>query len=103
MLNCNAITEAQLRGLILQKPIKCRNVQKKSLKWIQRVADSQIFKWLGYKNFQKISCRSTSTLFRSNHYGDLVDKCRPGDRDLLTGIVRIEQEQLSQQIKTSLI
>ena len=34
--------------------------------------------------------------------GDLVDRCRPGDRIMLTGIVRIEQEQLSPQIKTSL-
>ena len=34
--------------------------------------------------------------------GDLVDRCRPGDRVMLTGIIRIEQEQISPQIKTSL-
>jgi replicative DNA helicase Mcm len=34
--------------------------------------------------------------------GDLVDQCRPGDRIMLTGIVRIEQEQISPQIRTSL-
>src|SRR6476469_8004373 len=27
--------------------------------------------------------------------GDLVDQCRPGDRIMLTGIIRIEQEQIS--------
>src|ERR1041385_8607882 len=34
--------------------------------------------------------------------GDLVDQCRPGDRIMLTGIIRIEQEQLSPQAKTKL-
>ena len=34
--------------------------------------------------------------------GDLVDQCRPGDRVMLTGVVRIEQEQLAPQVKTSL-
>ena len=34
---------------------------------------------------------------------DLVDQCRPGDRVLLTGIVRIEQEPSSFQGKTNLI
>ena len=31
-----------------------------------------------------------------------MDQCRPGDRIMLTGIIRIEQEQTSPQIKTSL-
>jgi replicative DNA helicase Mcm len=33
---------------------------------------------------------------------DLVDRCRPGDRVLLTGIVRIEHEQIAPQAKTNL-
>src|SRR5829696_3832414 len=85
-LSCGEITEAQLQGLVLKKPLRCGKCSEKEL---EMDPDTSIF-----IDFQMVRLQELT--------GDLVDQCRPGDRILLTGIVRIEQEQLSQQIKTSL-
>lgn len=102
-LNCGEITEAQLRGLVLKKPLKCGKCSEKEL---EMDPDTSIF-----IDFQMVRLQELPEDLPAGHLphylevtviGDLVDQCRPGDRILLTGIVRIEQEQLSPQIKTSL-
>ncbi|MGE5863323.1 MAG: AAA family ATPase, partial [Nitrososphaerales archaeon] len=102
-LNCSEITEAQLRGLVLKQPLKCGKCSEKEL---EMDPDTSIF-----IDFQMVRLQELPEDLPAGHLphylevtiiGDLVDQCRPGDRILLTGIVRIEQEQLSQQIKTSL-
>ncbi|MGD1839147.1 MAG: minichromosome maintenance protein MCM [Nitrososphaeraceae archaeon] len=100
--NCGRITEAQLKGLVLRKPQKCHDCSEKEL---EMDPNSSIF-----IDFQMVRLQELPEDLPAGHLphylevtvmGDLVDQCRPGDRILLTGIVRIEQEQFS-QIKTSL-
>jgi replicative DNA helicase Mcm len=102
-LSCSEITEAQLQGLVLKKPLRCGKCSEKEL---EMDPDTSIF-----IDFQMVRLQELPEDLPAGHLphylevtiiGDLVDQCRPGDRILLTGIVRIEQEQLSQQIKTSL-
>lgn len=102
-LNCGGITEAQLQGLVLKKPLKCGKCSEKEL---EMDPDTSIF-----IDFQMVRLQELPEDLPAGHLphylevtviGDLVDQCRPGDRILLTGIVRIEQELLSQQMKTSL-
>ena len=102
-LSCGEITEAQLRGLVLKKPLRCGKCSEKEL---EMDPDTSIF-----IDFQMVRLQELPEDLPAGHLphylevtiiGDLVDQCRPGDRLLLTGIVRIEQEQLSQQMKTSL-
>ena len=102
-LNCNTITEAQLKGLQLRKPLKCINCSEKEL---EMDPENSIF-----SDFQMVRLQELPEDLPAGqlpHYvevtvmGDLVDQCRPGDRIMLTGIIRIEQDQISPQVKTSL-
>lgn len=102
-LNCGEINEAQLKSLVLKKPLKCKQCSEKEL---EMDPDTSIF-----IDFQMVRLQELPEDLPAGHLphylevtviGDLVDQCRPGDRILLTGIVRIEQEQLSQNVKTSL-
>lgn len=102
-MNCNTINEAQLKGLLLKKPAKCSNCAEREL---EMDPENSIF-----TDFQLVRLQELPEDLPAGqlpHYvevtimGDLVDQCRPGDRIMLTGIVRIEQEQLSPQIRTSL-
>ena len=102
-LNCNTITEAQLKGLQLRKPLKCMNCSEKEL---EMDPENSIF-----SDFQMVRLQELPEDLPAGqlpHYvevtvmGDLVDQCRPGDRIMLTGIIRIEQDQISPQVKTSL-
>ncbi|HZD81312.1 MAG TPA: minichromosome maintenance protein MCM [Nitrososphaeraceae archaeon] len=102
-LNCNAINETHQKGLALKKPLKCINCSEKEL---EMDPENSIF-----NDFQMVRLQELPEDLPAGqlpHYvevtvmGDLVDRCRPGDRVMLTGIIRIEQEQISPQIKTSL-
>lgn len=102
-LSCGEINEAQLKSLVLKKPLKCKQCSEKEL---EMDPDTSIF-----IDFQMVRLQELPEDLPAGHLphylevtviGDLVDQCRPGDRILLTGIVRIEQEQLSQHVKTSL-
>ncbi len=101
--NCNTVTEAQLKGLVLKKPQKCHACSEKEL---EMDPETSIF-----IDFQMVRLQELPEDLPAGqlpHYvevtvmGDLVDQCRPGDRIMLTGIIRIEQEQLAPQAKTSL-
>ncbi len=101
--NCNTVTEAQLKGLVLKKPQKCPACSEKEL---DMDPETSIF-----IDFQMVRLQELPEDLPAGqlpHYvevtvmGDLVDQCRPGDRIMLTGIIRIEQEQLAPQAKTSL-
>jgi len=102
-LSCGEINEAQLKSLVLKKPLKCKQCSEKEL---EMDPDTSIF-----IDFQMVRLQELPEDLPAGHLphylevtviGDLVDQCRPGDRILLTGIVRIEQEQLSPHVKTSL-
>lgn len=101
--NCEAVNEAQLKGLSLKKPTKCINCSEKEL---EMDPDSSLF-----TDFQLVRLQELPEDLPAGqlpHYvevtvmDDLVDRCRPGDRVLLTGIVRIEQEQIALQGRTNL-
>ncbi|HVX01718.1 MAG TPA: LAGLIDADG family homing endonuclease [Nitrososphaera sp.] len=101
--NCNAVTEATLKGLVLKKPSKCNACGEKEL---DMDPENSIF-----IDFQMVRLQELPEDLPAGqlpHYvevtvmGDLVDQCRPGDRIMLTGIIRIEQEQAAPQSKTSL-
>ena len=101
--NCNTVTEAQLKGLVMKKPLKCSACSEKEL---EMDPESSLF-----IDFQLVRLQELPEDLPAGqlpHYievtvmSDLVDQCRPGDRIILTGIIRIEQEQLVPQAKTSL-
>lgn len=101
--NCGAPTESMLKGLVLKKPAKCSACGEKEL---EMDPENSIF-----IDFQMVRLQELPEDLPAGqlpHYvevtvmGDLVDQCRPGDRIMLTGIIRIEAEQLAPQVKTSL-
>ena len=102
-VSCSTVSEAQMKGLVLKKPIKCPNCAEKEL---EMDPETSIF-----IDFQMVRLQELPEDLPAGqlpHYvevtvmGDLVDQCRPGDRIILTGVIRIEQEQLAPQVKTSL-
>ena len=101
--NCNTVTEAQLKGLVMKRPVKCPACSEKEL---EMDPESSLF-----IDFQLVRLQELPEDLPAGqlpHYievtvmSDLVDQCRPGDRIILTGVIRIEQEQLAPQAKTSL-
>jgi replicative DNA helicase Mcm len=101
--NCGVVTESLLKGLVLKKPGKCSACGEKEL---EMDPENSIF-----IDFQMVRLQELPEDLPAGqlpHYvevtvmGDLVDQCRPGDRIMLTGIIRIEAEQLAPQVKTSL-
>jgi len=101
--NCGELFDARLKGLLLAKPQKCPKCGEREF---EMDPEHSIF-----IDFQMVRLQELPEDLPAGqlpHYvevtvmGDLVDQCRPGDRILLTGIIRIEQEQLAPQAKTSL-
>ena len=101
--SCAEVFDSQLKGLILKKPLKCPKCGEREF---DMDPENSIF-----IDFQMVRLQELPEDLPAGqlpHYvevtvmGDLVDQCRPGDRIILTGIVRIEQEQLAPHVKTSL-
>ncbi|HEX2106384.1 MAG TPA: minichromosome maintenance protein MCM [Nitrososphaera sp.] len=101
--NCNTVTETQLKGLVMKKPVKCPACSEKEL---EMDPESSLF--IDFQMVRQQELPEDLPAGQLPHYievtvmSDLVDQCRPGDRIMLTGIIRIEQEQLAPQVKTSL-
>lgn len=108
-LNCSQLNLSQLKGLSLKKPQRCFNCSEKEL---EMDIENSLF-----IDFQLVRLQELPEDLPAGqlpHYievtilGDLVDQCRPGDRIMLTGVVRIDQESSliagnsGSQIKTSL-
>lgn len=92
-LNCSQISFSQLKGLSLKKPIRCTSCAEKEL---EMDVENSLF-----IDFQLVRLQELPEDLPAGqlpHYievtilGDLVDQCRPGDRIMLTGIIRIDQE-----------
>jgi replicative DNA helicase Mcm len=102
-MNCNTVTEAQLKGLVMKKPVKCSACSEKELEM-----DPENSLFIDFQLVRLQELPEDLPAGQLPHYievtvmSDLVDQCRPGDRIILTGIIRIEQEQLAPQAKTSL-
>lgn len=101
--SCAEVFDTQLKGLILKKPLKCPKCGEREF---DMDPENSIF-----IDFQMVRLQELPEDLPAGqlpHYvevtvmGDLVDQCRPGDRIILTGIIRIEQEQLAPQVKNSL-
>jgi replicative DNA helicase Mcm len=92
-LNCNQINLSELKGLSLKKPQRCVNCSEKEL---EMDIENSLF-----IDFQLVRLQELPEDLPPGqlpHYievtilGDLVDQCRPGDRIMLTGIIRIDQD-----------
>jgi replicative DNA helicase Mcm len=101
--NCNTVTEAQLKGLVMKKPVKCPACSEKELEM-----DPENSLFIDFQMVRLQELPEDLPAGQLPHYievtvmSDLVDQCRPGDRIILTGIIRIEQELLAPQTRTSL-
>jgi replicative DNA helicase Mcm len=101
-LNCGDINEAQLKGLVLKKPSKCKQCSEKELEMDPETSIFIDFQMVRLQELpEDLPAGNLPHYLEVTVIGDLVDQCRPGDRILLTGIVRIEHEQQS-QFKTSI-
>lgn len=101
-LNCGDINEAQLKGLVLKKPSKCKQCSEKELEMDPETSIFIDFQMVRLQELpEDLPAGNLPHYLEVTIIGDLVDQCRPGDRILLTGIVRIEHEQQS-QFKTSI-
>src|SRR4026207_965661 len=101
-LNCNTLNEAQLKGLTLKKPTRCTQCSEKELEMDPENSYFTDFQLVRLQELpEDLPAGQLPHYVEVTVMDDLVDRCRPGDRVLLTGIVRIEQEQ-TLQIRTSL-
>jgi replicative DNA helicase Mcm len=101
-LNCNTLNEAKLKGLTLKKPMRCTQCSEKELEMDPENSYFTDFQLVRIQELpEDLPAGQLPHYVEVTVMDDLVDRCRPGDRVLLTGIVRIEQEQ-SLQVRTSL-
>lgn len=96
--NCDIQTEANIKGSVVLTPSKCPECGDKNL----RIIDEEC-QWTNFQNIRLQELPEELPAGQLPHYvevtllEDLIDSCRPGDRVLLTGIVRIESEKYGQK------
>ncbi|HZT34546.1 MAG TPA: ATPase, partial [Nitrososphaera sp.] len=92
--NCSRITVSEeLKKLVSKKPTKCPECGERDLE-----LDPEGSVFIDFQMVRLQELPEDLPAGQLPHYvevtvmGELVDRCRPGDRIILTGIVRIEQE-----------
>ena len=63
--NCNTVTEAQLKGLVMKKPLKCHACSEKELEMDPETAYLSTSRWYGYRNCRNLPAGQCPTLHRS--------------------------------------
>jgi replicative DNA helicase Mcm len=103
--NCNEVTAiVELRKLASKKPSKCPKCTER----VELDIDPESSVFIDFQLVRLQELPEDLPAGQLPHYveatvmGDLVDQCRPGDRIILTGIIRVEQEQFGPQLKSNL-
>ena len=103
--NCNEITAVvELKKLASKKPSKCPKCNDR----VDFEIDPESSIFIDFQLVRLQELPEDLPAGQLPHYveatvmGDLVDQCRPGDRIILTGIIRVEQEQFGPQLKSNL-
>src|SRR5881296_3118444 len=103
--NCNEITAVvELKKLASKKPSKCPKCNDR----VDLEIDPESSIFIDFQLVRLQELPEDLPAGQLPHYveatvmGDLVDQCRPGDRIILTGIIRVEQEQFGPQLKSNL-
>ena len=101
--NCSRINSVELKKLVAKKPVKCVECGEKDFEIDPESSLFTDFQMVRLQELpEELPAGQLPHYIEVTIFGDLVDKCRPGDRIMLTGIVRIEQEQLSPQMKSNI-
>jgi replicative DNA helicase Mcm len=102
--NCNRVTVSEeMKKLVAKKPAKCPECGEKDLE-----LDPEASVFIDFQLVRLQELPEDLPAGQLPHYvevtvlSDLVDRCRPGDRIILTGIVRIEQEPAGPQSRATL-
>lgn len=102
--NCNEMSTVELKKLASKKPSKCPRCNER----VELEIDPESSIFIDFQLLRLQELPEDLPAGQLPHYveatvmGDLVDQCRPGDRIILTGIIRVEQEQFGLQMKSNL-
>lgn len=96
---CDTLTEALLKGFIIKKPSQCSKCSNKSLEVRPDMSEFVDFQFVRIQELpEDLPAGQLPKYIEVIVKGNLVDVARPGDRVLLTGLARTEQDSKNDQI-----
>ncbi len=92
-VGCEAEAEAYLKGLEINKPVQCAGCQGKKFNLLPEKSEFVDFQFVRIQELpEDLPAGQLPHYVEVIVKGNLVDESRPGDRVLLTGMIRIEQD-----------